>query len=130
MAFVTMNIYKGQRMDVTAQMKDTDRVMDIFRTLGIRFDRKYTTITNDDTPSTITFKGLHAEKKHTDLTEMIVMLRDMAASDDIGDVCVKFTSFTNMRRKDGFKDRTVSVNPNSNEIRPASSEDPVADDTL
>ena len=92
MGNVFMNIYKGQRMDITAQMKDADAILDVFRKHSIRFDKKYTTI-NDKGPSTITFKGLHADKAHADLTEMVVSMYNLAKENQIGNVYVKLTSF-------------------------------------
>lgn len=93
MATVIMNIYKGQRMDITAQMKDADKIIELFRKYSIHFDKKFTSINNG--PSTITFKGLKAENLHSDLTDMVVECHQMAKSNDISNVYVRFTSFMN-----------------------------------
>lgn len=92
MANVIMNVYKGQRMDITAQMRDADAILEVFRVNNVKFDKKYTSL-NGKGPSTITFKGLKAENIHSDLTKMIVMLDKMADEDAIGNVYVKLTSF-------------------------------------
>ena len=93
MATVIMNIYRGQRMDLTAQMKDADVILEAFRNHSIKFEKKYTTLGGKG-PSTITFKGLKAENVHGDLTDMIFELYQAAREDKIGNVYVKLTSFT------------------------------------
>ena len=47
---LVISMRKGQRMDITAQMKDADAILELFRTHQIRFDKKYTTIA-DNGPS-------------------------------------------------------------------------------
>ena len=123
MANVMMNVYKGQRMDVTAQMKDADVILDIFRSHSIRFDKKFTSITGNG-PSTITFKGLKAENYHSDLTDMIMDIHKTAKENTIGNVYVKFTSFINpkyMKKKE---------EPNSTVTFENNSEETDTDDTL
>ena len=91
MSNVIMNVFKGQRMDITAQMKDADSVIEIFKIHHIRFGKKYTSI-NQDGPSTITFKDLKWTNEPGDLGAMISTLYSSAAEDVIGDVTIKFTS--------------------------------------
>lgn len=96
MATVIMNIYKGQRMDLTAQMKDADAILSAFHDHAIKFEKKYTTLGGKG-PSTITFKGLKAENVHGDLTDMIFELYQAAREEKIGNVYVKLTSFIKPR---------------------------------
>ena len=97
MATVVMNVYKGQRMDVTALIKDADVILDVFRKHSIRFDKKFTSL-NGKGPSTITFKGIKAENIHSDITEMIMDLHSRAKTDEIGNVYIKLTSFINQKK--------------------------------
>lgn len=88
MGKVVMNVFKGQRMDITALMKDADVIIDIFKNYHVQFSKKYTSI-NDNGPSTITFKGLKALQDDGDLGNMIAAIWN---EDRIGEVVVKFTS--------------------------------------
>ena len=110
MATVIMNIYKGQRMDMTGMMKDADAILEVFREHHIHFDKKYTTLNNGG-PSTITFKGLKAEKLHSDLTKMIVSLQEKAVQEEIGNVYVKLTSFMSQRKPPVREDKEEPENP-------------------
>ena len=94
MATIIMNVFKGQRIDMTAQMKDADKILEVFRNHNVRFDKKFTSI-NHSGPSTITFKGLKAEKIHSDITDAVVECYQLAKNDEVGNVYLKFTSFIN-----------------------------------
>lgn len=102
MANVMMNLFKGQRMDITAQMKDADAILESFRNHNVRFDKKYTSI-NKQGPSTITFKGIRAENHHCDITDVIADLQAQAKEDHIGNVYVKFTTFQKPIKKEEEK---------------------------
>ena len=87
-AFV-ITMFKGQRMDLTVQMKDADLVLGIFKAHSIRFDKKYTTITGDG-PSTITFKNVRPEAVQGELADLISDLTIRARDGEIGNVYAKF----------------------------------------
>lgn len=113
MSSLVMNFHKGQRMDITAQMKDADKILEAFRTYNIRFEKKYTTI-NNDSPSTITFKGLKAENVHSNLTDLIVCLHESASEGAIDNVYLKITGFVPQKKKapadeDGMKELQYST---------------------
>ena len=91
MAALVINFHKGQRMDITAQMKDADAVLKVFQEYSVRFDKKYTTITNDG-PSTITFKGVKSSKTQDILADLLCDLTNKSRNDEIGNVYVKFVS--------------------------------------
>ena len=123
MASVIMNLYKGQRIDITAQMKDADAILGVFRNHDIRFDKKFTTI-NGKGPSTITFKGLHAKNYHSDITKMIVSLYEMSCDDKIGNVYVKITGYNKFQ-----KNKSQESEKETNEVN-TSENDIAEDDTL
>ena len=115
MASVVMNIFKGQRMDITAQMKDADKILEAFRKNNIRFDKKYTSI-NGKGPSTITFKGIKAEQYHSDITKMVVSLYEMTEKDEIANVYVKFTSFNRFKRPFNKDEEKIDTKPSEIEV--------------
>lgn len=93
MSNVIIDFFKGQRMDLTVQMKDADRILEVFRSYDIRFDKKFTSI-NDNGPSTITFKSVRCERvNEPGLFAMLTHLQGLAEQNDIGDVGIKFRSF-------------------------------------
>lgn len=104
MSSVVMNLFKGQRMDITAQMKDADAILVAFRQYGIRFDKKYTTIGGSG-PSTITFKGLKAEKANSDLVAMISYLHQIASENKIDNVYVKISGFSSFKKNEKEKSK-------------------------
>ena len=100
---LVINMHKGQRMDLTAQMKDADMVLGLFQAHEIRFEKKYTTITGEG-PSTITFKGVRPQKAQAHLADLLSDLTIRARDNEIGNVYVKFV---------GLKPRVIStVNEN------------------
>lgn len=82
---------KGQRLDLTAQVKDTDSILDTFRENSVRFDKKYTTI-SETGPSTITFKGIRSSTTQDKLADVLMKLHGMARDNKIGNVYIKFVS--------------------------------------
>lgn len=86
---LVINIHKGQRMDLTAQMKDADAVLEQFSNHDIRFDKKYTTIAGEG-PSTITFKGVRSKTTYDKLADMLSDLTISARKGEIGNVYIKF----------------------------------------
>jgi len=99
MSSVVLSVFKNQRIDVTAQMKDADEILRIFREHHIKFDKKFTSM-NPKGPSTITFKGLKAMNTHNDITNMMVAMHELASTDVIGNVYVRFTSFNKAKKKE------------------------------
>lgn len=97
MSHLILNVYKAQRMDITANVKDTDTVLEVFRKHNIKFDKKYTSL-NSGGPCTITFKGICGEKAHVDISDAVFELYEKANSNEIGNVYVKFTSFVHKRK--------------------------------
>ena len=90
MSSLVMNVFKGQRIDITAPMKDADAILEAFRKHEIKFYKKYTTINENGGPSTITFKGVRAEKEASDITDIFMELHEKARNEEIGNVYVKF----------------------------------------
>lgn len=122
MSHLILNVFKTQRMDLTANVKDTDVVLEAFRKYHVKFEKKYTSL-HPNGPCTITFKGLHSESAHSDLSDMIFELYEKARDDEIGNVYVKFTNFIRKAKQD-FE--TV----NSEEPVTTYAEVPPCDDTL
>ena len=91
MSAVVISLHKGQRMDITAQMKDADRVLELFQACDIRFDKKYTTITGEG-PSTITFKGIRSKNTQDKIADLISELNVDAREQRIENVYIKFST--------------------------------------
>ena len=99
MSSLVLNLFKGQRVDITAQMKDADAILEVFRQNDLHFAKKFTTISGDG-PSTITFKGVRAENAQANLMDAFVVLHTKAKSNDIGNVYVRFISMKPKRMDD------------------------------
>ena len=78
-------------MDLTAQMKDADAILELFKTHQIKFDKKYTTI-SENSPSTITFKGVRSTTTQDKLSDLLTSLHALARKDIIGNTYIKFVS--------------------------------------
>ena len=90
MSALIITLNKGQRADLTAQMKDADEIVAAFREYGIQFDKKYTSL-NTNGPSTITFKGIRAEGTVARLTDLLEDLHGRAKQNMIGNVYLRFS---------------------------------------
>lgn len=101
MSHLILNVFKTQRMDLTASVKDADIILDAFRKRRIKFEKKYTSL-HPDGPCTITFKGIHSEDAHahSDISDMVFELYEKARNDEIGNVYVKFTNFIRKAKPD------------------------------
>ena len=107
MSSVVLNVFKNQRIDITAQMKDADEILKIFKEHHVKFDKKFTSM-NFKGPSTITFKGMKATNTHNDLTNVIVAIHKLAQEDTIGNVYVRFTSFNKTKKKEETTEQEVT----------------------
>lgn len=98
MSALVINLFPGQRMDITVLMKDADTVVEIFRKNHVHFYKKYTSIP-DNSASTITFKGIKSDDPEFLYDSLLTDLHNASDKDEIGEVHVRFTSFTNNRPK-------------------------------
>ena len=115
MSSLVLNLFKGQRVDITAQMKDADAILEVFRQNNLHFAKKFTTISGEG-PSTITFKGVRAENAQANLMDACAILHTKAKSNDIGNVYVRFISMKPKRMDDA---------PAAAKEEPAATEEPM-----
>ena len=78
--------YGSMKLDLTCSMKDADTVIRIMGEHDIQFEKKFTTLGNGETPSTITFTGIFTQKARKDLAELITALNTQ--KNEIGNVYI------------------------------------------
>ena len=95
------------RINLTCALKDTDTVIEEMVNHHITFDKKYTTIHNIDTPSTITFTSLKAEEFQKDLMEFVIRLDILCKENNMANIYFDFYVPEKKEKKD--KEKTTEV---------------------